>query len=196
MMVDMFVGKNGPLPRFERTKERMRVLGAAGCPLFDEAIDSSDEMGAFTLEVALRGMRREEFRRGRRIAAQGLVVGQDQRLYEPAEDAGRKGCTFGVDAARRHLHARRTVRQGLDKGHAAPPPLTVRMEAHDSLLYVFRQSEVKEIFHRRYCPPRGIVASGYNNFSIMRGRACFLILPGCYPSRSFEASFGREYAGV
>jgi hypothetical protein len=49
MMVDMFVHENGPLLRFERTKERMWVPGAAGCALCDEAIDSSDEMGAFVL---------------------------------------------------------------------------------------------------------------------------------------------------
>jgi hypothetical protein len=49
MMVDVFVHENGPLLRFERTKERMWVPGAAGCALGDEAIDSSDEMGAFAL---------------------------------------------------------------------------------------------------------------------------------------------------
>jgi hypothetical protein len=49
MMVDVFVHKNGPLPRFERAKERMWVPRAAGCALGDEAIDSSDEMGAFAL---------------------------------------------------------------------------------------------------------------------------------------------------
>src|SRR6266446_1625793 len=56
-----------------------------------------------------------------------------------------KGCTLGVDDARRHLYARRTVSQGLGNGHVAPPPLTLRMEAHDSLLYVICQSGVKEI---------------------------------------------------
>jgi hypothetical protein len=62
MMVDMFVHENGPLLRFERTKERVWVPGAASCTLVDEAIDSRDELGALALEVALRGVRREEFR--------------------------------------------------------------------------------------------------------------------------------------
>ena len=65
MMVDVFVHENGPLLRFERAKERMWVLGAACCTLRDEDIDSSDEMGAFELQVALPGVHREEFRRGR-----------------------------------------------------------------------------------------------------------------------------------
>jgi hypothetical protein len=64
MMVDVFVHENGPLLRFERTKERMWVLGAASCALGHEAIDSCDELGTFALEVALCGVRREEFRLG------------------------------------------------------------------------------------------------------------------------------------
>jgi hypothetical protein len=57
-----------------------------------------------------------------------------------------------VDDARRHLYARRTVSQGLGN---APPPLTLRMEAHDSLLYVICQSGVKEIFNGSCSPSLG-----------------------------------------
>jgi hypothetical protein len=64
MMVDVFVHEDGPLLRFERTKERVWVLGAACCAPGGEAIDSCDELGAFALEVALCGVRREELLRG------------------------------------------------------------------------------------------------------------------------------------
>src|SRR5271165_6090260 len=99
MMVDVFIHQNGPLLRFQPTKERMWVLGAASCALGDEPIDSCDELAAFALEVALCRVRREEFRRGGRVAAHGLVVAEDQWLYERADDVGRKGCSFGVDDA-------------------------------------------------------------------------------------------------
>jgi hypothetical protein len=63
MMVDVFVHENGPLMRIERTKERMRVLGTASCARMGKAIDSSDELGALALEVALCEVRREAYHR-------------------------------------------------------------------------------------------------------------------------------------
>ena len=42
------------------------------------------------------------------------------------------------------------IRNGL-----APPSLTLRTEAHDAPLYVFRLSRVKEIFHRSCSPSLG-----------------------------------------
>ena len=53
MMVEVFAHEDGPLLRFERTKERVWVLRAACCALGCEAIDSCDELGAFALEIAL-----------------------------------------------------------------------------------------------------------------------------------------------
>jgi hypothetical protein len=79
----------------------------------------------------------------------------NKRLDNQADDVGGKGCTLGVDDSRRHVYARRTVSQGLGNGHVAPPPLTLRMEAHDSLLYVICHSGVKEIFHRSCSPSLG-----------------------------------------
>jgi len=61
-MVDVFVHENGPLLRFERTKERMWVLGAASCALVGKTIDRCDELGPFAFEVALCGVHREEVR--------------------------------------------------------------------------------------------------------------------------------------
>ena len=65
VVVDVFVHENGPLLWFERTEERMWVLGAAGCAPGDEAIDGPDKLGAFEFQVALCGVRREELGRGR-----------------------------------------------------------------------------------------------------------------------------------
>ena len=64
VMVDVFVHENRPLLWFERTEERMWVLGAASCTRGDEAIDSFDELHAFALEFALYGVRSKKFRRG------------------------------------------------------------------------------------------------------------------------------------
>ena len=63
MMVDVFVHEDGPLLRFERTKERMWVLGAARCAFIGEAINRCDEIAAFSLEVALGVVRGKELRR-------------------------------------------------------------------------------------------------------------------------------------
>jgi hypothetical protein len=151
-MVDVFVHENGPLMRIERTKERMWVLGTASCARIGKAIDSSDELGALALEVALCEVRREEFRRGGRVTAHRLIIAEDQRLEKRADDVSGKGCAFGVDDAHRHQDARGTVCEGLGRGHLAPQPLTLRVEAHDASLCVFYQSGVKEIFHGSYRP--------------------------------------------
>ena len=102
-MVDVFVHENSPLIWFERTKERVWVLGAASCTRGDKAVDSFDELGAFAFEFALCGIRREEFGGGGRVTAQGFVVAEDQRFDEQADDVPGKGCTSGVDHAHRHL---------------------------------------------------------------------------------------------
>ena len=94
---------NGPLLRFERTKERMWVPGAARCAFIGEAIDRRDEIAAFSLEVALGVVCGKELRRRRGIAMHGLVIPEDQRFDQQAHDIGRKRCTFGIDNAHRHL---------------------------------------------------------------------------------------------
>src|SRR6201995_913682 len=147
-MVDVFVHENRPLLWVERTKERMWVLGAASCTRGDEAIDSFDELHAFVLEFALYGVRSKKFRRGGGVAAYWFVVAEDEWLDKPANDVGRKGCTFGVDGAHGHLQTRGAVREHHGKGHFAPPPLALGMHSHDAPLYVFHQSGFKEIFHR------------------------------------------------
>ena len=111
VMVDVFVHENRPLLWFERTKERMWVLGAASCTRRDKAIDSFDELFAFAAEFALCGVRREEFRCGGRVAAYWFVVAEDEWFDKRADDVGRKGCTFGVDGAHGHLQTRVAVRE-------------------------------------------------------------------------------------
>ena len=99
MMVDVFVQENGPLMRIERTKERMWVLGTASCARIGKAIDSSDELGALALEVALCEVRREEFRRGGRVTAHRLIIAEDQRLEKRADDVSGRlfdRCQAGV----------------------------------------------------------------------------------------------------
>ena len=65
MVIDVFVHENGPLLRFERTKERVWVLGATRCAVGGEAVDRCDELSAFSLEVALCVVRGKELRRRR-----------------------------------------------------------------------------------------------------------------------------------
>ena len=61
MMINVLVHENGPLLRFERTEERVWVLGAARSASGREAIDGCDELVAFTLEVVPCKARRKEF---------------------------------------------------------------------------------------------------------------------------------------
>jgi hypothetical protein len=50
MMIEVFVHQNGPLLRFEWTKERMWVLGAARCAFVGEAVDRCDQRAAFSAQ--------------------------------------------------------------------------------------------------------------------------------------------------
>ena len=62
MMVDVLVHEDGPLLRVEWTEKRVRVGGAARGTLGGEALDRCDQPCAFTLEFALRRIRREQLR--------------------------------------------------------------------------------------------------------------------------------------
>lgn len=53
MMVNVFVGEDGPLLWVEWTEERMRVAGAAHRALTGEAFDCSDKPGALAYEFTL-----------------------------------------------------------------------------------------------------------------------------------------------
>jgi hypothetical protein len=61
-----------------------------------KAIDSSDELGALALEVALCEVRREEFRRGWRVTAHRLIIAEDQRLEKRADDVSGKDARLGL----------------------------------------------------------------------------------------------------
>jgi hypothetical protein len=89
-------------------------------------------------------------RRNQRISVwlrriQGQIVALERSLAKEPE--------FTV-LLQRAAAARGAMSEGLGKGHVAPPPLTLRMEAHDALLHVFCQSGVKEIFHCSCSPSR------------------------------------------
>ena len=96
MMVDVFVHENGPLMRIERTKERMWVLGTASCARIGKAIDSSDELGALALEVALCEVRREEFRRGGRVTAHRLIIAEGRGLRSGPMTLAGKDARLGL----------------------------------------------------------------------------------------------------
>ena len=147
VMVQVFVHENRPLLRLERAEEGVWAGGAAGRAVGDKAIDCLQEPSAFDLEVRLGGVGQEEFRRGGRVAANGLVVAEDHRLDQAAEDVGREGCAFGTERAGGHVKAGGAVGERHGDGHVAPEPLAFGMEAQDALLYVVRESGVKEIFH-------------------------------------------------
>ena len=59
VMVQVFVHPSGPRLRCKRPKERMRVLGAAGCALVGEISDRCNELGSFALKVTPSGICRE-----------------------------------------------------------------------------------------------------------------------------------------
>ena len=59
--------------------------------------------------------------------------------------------------------------EGLGKGHVAPPPLTLRMEAHDALLHVFCQSGSKRSFIVVALRLVWIVRERSQQLSIIRG---------------------------
>jgi hypothetical protein len=146
-MVKVFVHENRPLLGLERTKERMRMAGAASCAGGGKAIDGLNELGAFMLKLALRGVRQKEFRRGGRVAAYRLIVAEDQGLDKKADDVGRKGRTLGMDGAHGHLQTAGAMREHQGKGHFAPLPLALGSKAQDAMLDFLHQCGIKEIFH-------------------------------------------------
>jgi DNA-binding transcriptional LysR family regulator len=87
-----------------------------------------------------------------KLIARGLLSARDEAMAALlAVEQGevrtlRLGCSSQADP---------TLFNAFFAMHIAPPPLTLRMEAHDSLLYVFCQSGVKEILHRSGSPSLG-----------------------------------------
>jgi hypothetical protein len=165
MMIEVFVHDDGPLLRFEWTKEWMGMPGAARCAFPGEAIDRCDEIAAFSLEIATSGVGGKKFRHRRGVAAHGLVIAEDQRLDEQAENAGREWRTFGIDSPHRHFQASIAVRQGLGDVHLAPLTLTVWMKLQDALLCLCRQSGVKEVFRGSRFGDVTVVGHGYTFLS-------------------------------
>jgi hypothetical protein len=145
-MVEVLIHEYGPLVRLQPTEKRVRVLRTAGCSFGGEAIDGCDELGAFALEVAGRRWGREEFRRRRGVSAHRLIIAEDERFDEQADDAGGKGCALWIDSAHRHLQATGAVCESLGRFHVAPLRRTLRLNAHDALLYFFRKIGVEEMF--------------------------------------------------
>ena len=193
VMVQVFVHENRPLLRLERAEEGVWVGGAAGRADGDKAIDCLEEPGAFALEVRLGGVGQEEFRRGGRVAANGLVVAEDHRLDQAAEDVGREGRAFGTERAGGHVKTGGAVGERQGDGQVAPEPVAFGMEAQDALLYVVYHGGVKEIFHGGGPIPsvslcRPVYLSTYRRFL-----STFLCWSGRNGRSWFDESIERQF---
>lgn len=153
MVVKVLVHKDGPLFRFERTKERMRMRATPGGARTGKTIDRRYKLRTLTFEVALFRLLRKKLGRGRGVTAKWFVVPENHRFDERADHTCGKGCTFRGDVAHCHSQTGSAVRECLCDAHGPPKRPALGSKAKNPLFRGLGHGVIKEVLHR---------SSGYN----------------------------------
>jgi len=144
VVVQVLVHQDGPLFGREGSEEGVGMGGAGGGAGCGEAVDHAAQAGGFDFEIAI--VLHDYLVDGEGVFAHGLVVAEDERLDEGAEDAADEFSRW-VEVSERHFEACGTVGHRLGSGHRAPLASSVRLQRCEARFDFVRCCGIEQVFH-------------------------------------------------